>query len=122
MSESKSGKQEMGNVRNKVQELKYQNIIRKVKKNVEKHFPEIYFSVEFGAYIQPENYFVAYIFRTNAQLSAAQQSGLMEKINLFHEKQLRKNHYPIQGIKDCYFASQEQCDKEYNGNWYYYFK
>lgn len=32
------------------------------------------------------------------------------------------NIYQSQGIKDCGFASQEQCDKEYNGNWYYYFK
>ena len=109
-------------MRNKGQKFKYQNIIRKVKKNVEKHFPDICFGIEFGAYIEPENYFVAYIFRTNEQLIAAKQSGLLEKINLLHKQQLRKYHYPVQGIKDCGFASQEQCNKEYNGNWYYYFK
>lgn len=82
----------------------------------------IYFRIESGAYIEPENYFVVYIFRRNEKLSAAKQSGLREKINLLHKQQLRKYHYPVQGIKDCGFASQEQCDKEYNGNWYYYFK
>ena len=41
-------------MRNKEEELKYQNIINKVKKNVEKHFPEIDFSLECGAYIQAE--------------------------------------------------------------------
>ena len=40
----------------------------------------IYFIIEFGAYIEPENYFVAYIFHTNVQLSTAKQSGLLEKI------------------------------------------
>lgn len=73
-------------MRNKGQELKYQNIIRKVKKNVENHFLDIYFSIEFGAYIEPENYFVAYIFRTNVQLSTAKQNGLLEKINLLHKQ------------------------------------
>lgn len=52
-------------MRNKGQKFKYQNIIRKVKKNVEKHFSDICFGIEFGAYIEPENYFVAYIFHTN---------------------------------------------------------
>lgn len=107
---------------NKKQELKYQAIVKKVMKNVIKHFPDIYQSIEFGAYINPENYFVSYIFRTNVQLQIARQSGLLEKINLLHREQLRKNNYPVQGIKDCGFASQEQCDKEYNGNWYYYYK
>ncbi len=73
-------------MRNKGQELKYQNIIRKVKKNVENHFPDIYFSIEFGAYIETENYFVTYIFRTNVQLSTAKQNGLLEKINLLHKQ------------------------------------
>ncbi len=102
-------------MRNKGQELKYQNIIRKVKKNVENYFTDIYFSIEFGAYIEPDNYFAANIFRTNVQLSTAKQ-------NVLHKQQLRRYNYPVQGIKDCGFASQEQCDKDYNGNWYYYFK
>lgn len=107
---------------NREQELKWQNIIKVTQQNVQKHFPEIDASIEFGAYIQPENYFVSYIFRTNALLKAAQQSGLTERINSYHQKQLKTNNYPIQGIKDCLFASQEECDKEYNGNWYYYYK
>lgn len=107
---------------NKEQELMYKNIIRKVMKNVKEHFPDIYLSIEFGAYIKPEHYFVSYVFHTNIELMTAQQSGLLEKINSFHKEQLRINNYPIQGIKDCDFASQEQCDKEYNGNWYYYYK
>lgn len=109
-------------MRNKEQELKWQSIIRICMENVKKHFTDIDQSIEFGAYIQPENYFVSYIFRTNTLLKAAQQNGLTKKINLFHREQLKKNNYPISGIKDCFFASQEKCDKEYNGNWYYYYK
>ena len=109
-------------MRNKDQELRWQRIIEICMEDVKNHFADIEQSVEFGVYIQPENYFVSYIFSTNAGLKAAQQSGLTEKINSYHKKQLRKYHYPIQGIKDCCFASQEECDKEYGGNWYYYYK
>ena len=90
--------------------------------DVKTHFTDIKQGVEFGAYIQPENYFVSYIFATDEQLEAAQQSGLTEKINSYHKEQLKKHHYPIQGIKDCCFASQEECNQKYGGNWYYYFK
>ena len=107
---------------NKEQELKWHRIIEICMEDVKYHFPDIYQSIEFGAYIQPENYFVSYIFRTSAQLEVAQQSGLTETINSYHREQLKQHHYPIQGIKDCCFASQEECDKKYGGNWYYYFK
>lgn len=40
----------------------WQEIIRTVSKEVSEKFKEIYASVEFGAYIEPENYFVSYIF------------------------------------------------------------
>lgn len=110
------------NVRNKEQELEWQNIIKTTQQDVKKHFPEIYGSIEFGAYIKPENYFASYIFRTNALLKAAKQNELMKSINSYHRRQLEKNNYPIQGIKDCLFASQEECEKECNGNWYYYYK
>ena len=53
--------------------------------NVKMHFADIDKSIDFGAYIQPENYFVSYIFRTNAKLKAARQSGLTERINLYHK-------------------------------------
>ena len=64
----------------------------------------------------------AYIFATDAQLETARRSGLTEQINSYHRGQLIKRHYPIEGIKDCTFASQEECDREFGGNWYYYFK
>ncbi len=109
-------------MKNKEQELKWHRIIEICTEDVKCHFPDIYQSIEFGAYIQPENYFVSYIFATDTQLKAAQESGLTEKINFYHREQLRKHHYPIQGIKDCCFASQEECDTKYDGNWYYYYK
>ena len=107
-------------MRNKEQELAWQKVIKACMEDVKNHFTDIKKGVEFGAYIQPENYFVSYIFATDAQLKAAQQSGLMEQINSYHREQLRKHHYPIQGIKDCCFASQEDGDKNYGGNWYDY--
>ena len=65
---------------------------------------------------------MSYIFATDAQLEAARRSGLTETINSYHREQLTKRHYPIEGIKDCTFASQEECDREFGGNWYYYYK
>ena len=109
-------------MRNKEQELAWQKVIGACMEDVKKHFADIEQSVEFGAYIQPENYFVSYIFATDVQLEAAQQSGLTEQVNSYHREQLTKRHYPIEGIKDCTFASQEECDREFGGNWYYYFK
>ena len=109
-------------MRNKEQELAWQKVIEACMEDVKKHFADIEQCVEFGAYIQPENYFVSYIFATDAQLKAAQQSGLTEQINSYHREQLTKRHYPIQGIKDCCFASQEECDKKFDVDWYYYYK
>ena len=65
-------------------------------------------AIEFGCYIQPDNYFVSYIFATDSQLETARRSGLTEQINSYHREQLIKRHYPIEGIKDCTFASQEE--------------
>ena len=80
------------------------------------HFDDIQQAIEFGCYIQPDNYFVSYIFATDSQLETARQSGLTEQINSYHREQLIKSHYPIEGIKDCTFASQEECDREFGGN------
>ena len=42
-----------------------------------------------GAYIQPGNYFVSYIFCTNAKLKTARQIGLTEKNKLIYREQLK---------------------------------
>ena len=67
------------------QEMKWKKIMKSCMDNVKMHFADIDKSIDFGAYIQPENYFVSYIFRTNAKLKAARQSGLTERINLYHK-------------------------------------
>ena len=109
-------------MRNKEQEIAWLKVIEACMEDVKYHFADIEQAVEFGWYIQPDNYFVSYIFATDAQLETAQQSGLTEQINSYHREQLIKCDYPIEGIKDCTFASQEECDREFGGNWYYYFK
>ena len=83
-------------MRNREQEIKWQRIIEICMEDVKNYFADIEQSIEFGTYIQPANYFVSYIFSTNARLKAAQQSGLTEKINLYHRAQLKKHNYPIQ--------------------------
>ncbi len=100
----------------------WQEIIRTVSKEVSEKFKEIYASIEFGAYIEPENYFVSYIFPTDKALADAVDTKLTEKIKDFHKARLLAHKYPDEGIKDCTFASQEECDRDFNGNWYYYYK
>ena len=109
-------------MRNKEHELAWQKVIEACMEDVKHHFSDIQQAIEFGWYIQPDNYFVSYIFATDAQLEAARRSGLTETINSYHREQLTKRHYPIEGIKDCTFASQEECDREFGGTWYYYYK
>ena len=58
------------------QEMKWKKIMKSCMENVKIYFADIDKSIDFGAYIQPENYFVSYIFRTNAKLKSARQSGL----------------------------------------------
>ena len=100
----------------------WKNIIARTQEEVKATFQELYASVDFGAYIAPQDYFVSYIFKTEEELSNAKETGLLQKINEYHQKLLREQQYPEEGIKDCTFASQEDCDKEWNGNWYYYYK
>ena len=64
---------------------------------------------------------MSYIFATDAQLEAARRGGLT-KPSIPITRAADKRHYPIEGIKDCTFASQEECDQEFGGNWYYYYK
>ena len=109
-------------MRNKEPELAWQKVIEACMEDVKHHFSDIQQAIEFGWYIQPDNYCVSYICATDAQLEAARRSCLTETINSYHREQLTKRHYPIEGIKDCTFASQEECDREFGGNWYYYYK
>ena len=100
-----------------------ETVIEACMEDVKNHFADIQQAIEFGWYIQPDNYFVSYIFATDSQLETARRSGLTEQINSYHREQLIKRHYPIEGIKDCTFAVPgRECDREFGGNWYYYFK
>ncbi len=100
----------------------WQKIVVKSRKSVEKQYPELYLSLDFGVYFEPVNYFVSFIFRTNKELEEAKESGLTKDINEYFKMCMKDNGYPVQAIKDCDFASQEKCEKEYSGNWFYYYK
>ena len=83
-------------MRNKEHELAWQKVIEACMEDVKHHFSDIQQAIEFGWYIQPDNYFVSYIFATDAQLEAARRSCLTETINSDHREQLTKRHYPIE--------------------------
>lgn len=100
----------------------WQSIVKETMKIIRGKYPEISLSMEFGAYIAPENYFVAYIFSTDAKLAEAKESGLTARINADHKKVLKELGYPKTALKDCSFDSQETCNRENSGNWYYFYK
>lgn len=100
----------------------WKNIVKTTTAYIVNSFDEIIYAVDFGAYIAPEDYFVSYIFKTDTALQEAEKTGLQDEINRLHKLKLTENGYPKDGVKDCYFASQEDCDRCFNGNWYYYYK
>ena len=100
----------------------WQKIVEKSRKLVEKRYMGLYASLDFGVYYAPEDYFVSFIFRTNKELKESKESGLTNHINDYFKICMKDNGYPVEAIKKCDFASQEQCEKEYSGNWFYYYK
>ncbi len=100
----------------------WQKIVIKCREVVKERYPELCASLDFGVYYSPEDYFVSFIFRTNKELENAKESGLTYHINEYFKISMKDNGYPSDAIKDCDFASQEQCEKEYFGNWFYYYK
>jgi len=102
---------------------KYEKIIMKTREEVKAHFREITTTLSFGAtHIKPEGYFVSFILATEKELQEAKKNGLTSRINDYYKERMKANGYPTGAIKDCTFASQEDCDKNYNGNWFYYYK
>ena len=47
----------------------WKNIVACTQEEVKAIFRELYASVDFGAYIAPQDYFVSYIFKTEEELS-----------------------------------------------------
>ncbi len=101
---------------------KWKNIVKRTTEYVINSFDEIVYAVDFGAYIAPEDYFVSYIFKNDTALQNAESTGLSDEINRLHKLKMLENGYPKNSVKDCVFASQEDCDRRFNGNWYYYYK
>ena len=52
-------------MRNKEQEFAWRKVIEACMEDVKNHFADIQQAIEFGWYIQPDNYFVSYIFATD---------------------------------------------------------
>ncbi len=101
---------------------KWARLVKKARKKTEEHFDAICFSDDFGLYADPSAYAVFYAFKTDAELEAAKQNGLAEEINQYHRACLEEVGYPAAYISDCSFATEETCDRDYDSNWYYYFK
>ena len=100
----------------------WEAIVKKTIAQTREEFKEIIMWFSDGAYIEPEHYFVVYIFETDAELEAAKASGLKEKIVAFHLNKLEENGYPKDGIKTCYFNTEETRKREGFKNWMLFYK
>lgn len=57
----------------------WKNIIAQTQEEVKATFQELYASVDFGAYIAPQDYFVSYIFKTEEELSKGNRLTAKDK-------------------------------------------
>lgn len=69
-------------MRNKEQEFAWRKVIEACMEDVKHHFDDIQQAVEFGCYIQPDNYFVSYIFATGSQLGQHRTENCVQKMSL----------------------------------------
>ena len=56
----------------------WKNIVAETQDEVKATFSEVYASLDFAAYIAPQDYFVSYIFETEEALKKAKEIGLLQ--------------------------------------------
>lgn len=64
--------------------------MQRTRKEVESRYPQLFCSLDFGAYLTPVSYFVSYIFCTNQELEQAEESDLLGEINEYHKECMKK--------------------------------
>lgn len=105
--------------------------IEKVIKDVSEKYPALYTSFHFGAIdLAPQHLVVCFIFKSDHELNQAVRNGTCESIERYWKESMLKNGWPEEAFSvkklghtaTCVFASQETCDREFNGNWWHYFK
>lgn len=105
--------------------------VEKIIKDVREKYPALYTSFHFGAiHLAPQHLVVCFIFKSDHELNQAARNGTCESIERYWKESMLKNGWPEEAfsVKElghtatCVFASQETCDREFNGNWWYYFK
>ena len=103
---------------------KYEKIIKASLVKVKDKYPELLFGSYFGALdVGKENYFVYFVFKSNKELNTARKEGICISIEDYWKKCMTQLEYEKDYIKSsCDFASQEECEKQFGGNWYYYYK
>lgn len=115
--------------------LKLKHIIKKsIAKTIEmlgKGYPQIYFYLFYGALdVSSNNLVIWYIFKTDADLSNAMESGYSDGIEELTIRNLIAFGYPEEAFElndtgkktvVC-FTSQEDIDKKANGDYRLYFQ
>ncbi|HEX7814653.1 hypothetical protein [Dyella sp.] len=79
----------------------------------------------FGAVdIGAQYLFIFLVLPTRDQVAACEASGAWNVIAEALRAALLRGGYPVENLTGQWFGvySQQACDEEYNGNWYYFFK
>ena len=86
---------------------------------------KIWFS-HFGATgIDPKHLFIFAILPKRSDVDACKASNGWKRIQEALFERLRAHGYPVESLDEnqaCLLFSQQECDEEANGNWYYFFK
>lgn len=108
-----------------------EEIVKICNVDVRTKYSALYMVFYFGAIqIAPQHLVVCFIFKYDYELNQAKQDGTCDCIQSYWKNCMLKNGWPeeafltkeLGNVSTCTFASQETCERECNGNWYYYFK
>lgn len=110
-------------------ELKYNRIINistsKVTEQVKDKKPSIFSNFHYGSVgINPKHLVIWYLFEKDADLKEAEDNGLVDELKILTLWELKANGYPEDVLCEIHvaFTTDEDIQRETNGNYWYYFK
>jgi len=106
---------------NRIIEISKYNVMEKVKNRK----PTIFSKFHYGSFgINPKYLVIWYLFEKDTDLEKAEANGLKEELVQLTLVELRANGYPETALDEIQiaFTTDEDIQRETNGNYYYYFK
>lgn len=110
-------------------ELKFSRIINtsinRVREQIKNKNPPIFSNFHYGSIgLNPKYLVIWYLFEKDIELKEAEDNGLLDELKILTLWELKENGYPeeVLGEIQIAFTSDEDIQKETDGNYWYYFK